>query len=83
MQMLTFKLSLMLMHVPRYMYMAKYATKGEPRSQAVPSIFKSSVDHVSDNSDAHKVLRSAMVRSVGERDFSAQETAHQLLSLPL
>lgn len=24
-----------------------------------------------------------MVKSVGERDFSAQETAHQLLSLPL
>ena len=24
-----------------------------------------------------------MVRSVGERDFSAQETAHQLVSLPL
>ena len=64
-------------------YMAKYATKDEPRSQAVSSIFKSSVDHLSDNSDAHKVLRSAMVRSVGERDFSAQETAHQLLSLPL
>ena len=51
-------------------YMAKYATKGEPRSQAVSSIFKSSVHHLSDNSDAHKVLRSAMVRSVSERDFS-------------
>lgn len=33
--------------------------------------------------DTHKALRSAMVRSVGERDFSAQETAHQLLGLPL
>ena len=33
--------------------------------------------------NAHTVLKSAMVRSVGERDFSAQETAHQLLSLPL
>ena len=64
-------------------YMAKYASKGEPRSQAVSSIFKSSVDCLSDNGDAHKALRSAMVRSVGERDFSAQETAHQLLSLPL
>ena len=64
-------------------YMAKYASKGEPRSQAVSSIFKSCVDRLSDDSDAHKALKSAMVRSVGERDFSAQETAHQLLSLPL
>ena len=35
------------------------------------------------DSDTRLGLQSAMVRSVGERDFSAQETAHQLLSLPL
>ena len=64
-------------------YMAKYASKGEPRSQPLSSIFKSSVDRLVDESDARTALRSAMVRSVGERDFSAQETAHQLLSLPL
>ena len=64
-------------------YMAKYASKGEPRSQPVSSIFKSCVDHLTDTSEAHTALRSAMIRSVAERDFSAQETAHQLLSLPL
>lgn len=64
-------------------YMAKYAAKGEPRSQALSSVFKSCVDRLATDSDARTGLRSAMVRSVGERDFSAQETAHQLLSLPL
>ena len=64
-------------------YMAKYASKGEPRSQPVSSIFKSCVDRLNSTSHAHTALRSAMIRSVAERDFSAQETAHQLLSLPL
>ena len=64
-------------------YMAKYAAKGEPRSQPVQAIFKSCVNNIHDHSEAQKALRSAMVRSVGERDFSAQETAHMLLSLPL
>ena len=64
-------------------YMAKYAAKGEPRSQTVHSIFKTCVNDLSGSSHAHKVLRGAMLRSVGERDFSAQETCHMLLSLPL
>jgi hypothetical protein len=64
-------------------YMAKYASKGEPRSQPVSSIFKSCVDRLNNTSHAHTALCSAMIRSIAERDFSAQETAHQLLSLPL
>ena len=64
-------------------YMAKYAAKGEPRSQTVHSLFKSCVDDLSHSSDSHKALKRAMLRAVGERDFSAQETCHMLLSLPL
>lgn len=64
-------------------YMAKYATKGEPRSQPVSAILKTCVDRLHDDSDARTALRSAMVRAVGERDFGSQETAHMLLSLPL
>ena len=64
-------------------YMAKYAAKGEPRSQPVSAIFKSCVYRLRTNSDSCTALRSAMMRSVGERDFSAQETGHMLLSLPL
>lgn len=64
-------------------YMAKYAAKGEPRSKSVHAIFKTCVDSLSDQSDARKALRSAMLHAVGERDFSSQEITHMLLSLPL
>lgn len=64
-------------------YMAKYVAKGEPHSQAVSAIFKSCVDGLQDDSDTRPMLRRAMIRAVGERDISAQETAHMLLSLPL
>ena len=64
-------------------YMAKYAAKAEQKSKALDSIFKSCVNNLTETGDSHKVLRSAMVRAVGERDFSSQETAHMLLSLPL
>ena len=64
-------------------YMAKYAAKAEPRSKSVKTIFKTCVDTLHDDSDSRKALRSAMLRAVGERDFSSQETAHMLLSLPL
>ena len=64
-------------------YMAKYAAKGEPRSKDVQSLFRSCTENTSNSSNGHQILRRAMLRSVGERDFSAQETGHMLLSLPL
>ena len=64
-------------------YMAKYAAKGEPRSKALSSVFQSCVGCLAVDSDTRSGLQSAMVRSVGERDFSAPETTHQLLSLHL
>ena len=64
-------------------YMAKYVAKSEPRSQAVTEIFNFCVSSLRDDSDTRSALRRAMIRAVGERDFSAQETAHMLLSLPL
>ena len=63
--------------------MAKYASKGEPRSLAPSSAFQACVEHLGDESNTHTAFRSAMVKSLGKRDFSAQETAHLLLSLPL
>lgn len=64
-------------------YMTKYAAKGECRSQPVQTLYKSCVEHLNNNSDGRRVLRTALLHSVGERDFSAQETSHMLLSLPL
>ena len=64
-------------------YMAKYAAKSEPRSRSVAAIFESCVGGLQNDSDSKSALRRAMIRAVGERDFSSQETAHMLLSLPL
>ena len=41
------------------------------------------VSRLSQTSQACNVVRSAMIKSIGERDFSAQEAAHMLLGLPL
>ena len=55
-------------------YMAKYAAKAEPRSQTVHSLFKSCVDDdLSNSSHAHKALRRAVLRSVGERETSVHK----------
>ena len=64
-------------------YMAKYVAKAEPRSKSVSDIFTSCVQACPQNGNSTSVLRSAMIKAEGERDFSAQETAHMLLSLPL
>ena len=64
-------------------YMAKYSAKGEPRSQSVQSVYKACIERIHDTDNATKALRSALLSSVGERDFSAQECSHMLLSLPL
>ena len=64
-------------------YMTKYAAKAETKSQTAKQIFKTCVSKLSPTSQTCNVVRSAMIKSIGERDFSAQETAHMLLGLPL
>ena len=63
--------------------MSNYAAKGEPKSQPVQSLYKSCVECLSDTSNAKKFLKSAMIRSVDEKDFYAPETCHMLISFPL
>ena len=58
-------------------YMAKYATKGEPRSQSA------SVNRLDNTDMASSALRRAMIQVIGERDIGSQETAHMLLGKPL
>ena len=64
-------------------YMAKYATKGEPRSQSASDILKVCVNRLRDNDRASSALRRAMIEVVGDRDIGSQETAHLLLGKPL
>ena len=63
-------------------YCAKYATKCEPRSQALKDIFTSIVRSVIDDNTSLKAVQKLLINSVGERDYSAQETCHLLLQLP-
>lgn len=63
--------------------MAKYISKSEPILKAVSTIFVDSINKLRSHSTTATAIRTAMIQSVGNRDFSAQETAHLLLSLPL
>ena len=56
-------------------YLCKYAAKGERRSHDAHAILKSCVGQSDDLNDTRSVLRRFMLRAVGQRDFSAQETA--------
>ena len=64
-------------------YMTKYAAKAEVQSQTAKQIFQTCVTKLTQASQTQSAIRSAMIKSIGERDFSAQETAHMLLGLPL
>jgi hypothetical protein len=64
-------------------YCAKYATKSEPRSQPLKEIFSSIVKSLSEDSSSLKAVQKLQINSVDERDFSAQETCHLLLQLPM
>lgn len=64
-------------------YLAKYATKGEPRSQQLKHAFNAVINDPELDNDSVKATKRLMMKSIGERDFSAQETMHQLLSLNL
>ena len=64
-------------------YMAKYATKGEPRSQSATEILSVCANRLNNTDMASSALRRAMIQVVGERDIGSQETAHMLLGKPL
>jgi len=59
-------------------YCAKYATKCEPRSQALKDVFTSIVRNMTEDNTSLKAVQKLLINSVGERDYSAQETCLQL-----
>ena len=63
-------------------YVAKYATKSEPRSKALREVY-SNIVKKGDDCNITKVAQKIMISSVAERDYSAQETGHLLLQLPM
>ena len=64
-------------------YCAKYATKSEPRSQPLKEVFSTIVRSLSEDNSSLKAVQKLLINSVGERDYSAQETCHLLLQLPM
>ena len=64
-------------------YCAKYATKCEPCSKPLKEVFTAIVRSLNDDSSSLKAVQKLLINSVGERDYSAQETCHLFLQLPM
>ena len=63
----------------------KYASYPEVKSPVLKKVLDTVLANASVNSATNgtKIIRKLMIKSLGERDFSAQETMHQLFSLKL
>ena len=64
-------------------YLTKYTSKAETLSAVARDSFVSVVTKLNDDLDAKKTIKKLMMKAVGQRDMSAQEVMHQLLSLKL
>ena len=64
-------------------YLTKYASKSEPKSPALKQSLKDILKNVSSDCQSDTIIRKLMMKALGERDISAQETMHHLLSLKL
>lgn len=64
-------------------YWTKYVTKSEPRSQSLKDAFANIVCSLSDGNWSLKAVQKLLTNCVGERDYSAEETCHLLLQLPM
>ena len=64
-------------------YVAKYATKSENRSESLKDIYATIVRNLKDDDRSLKAVQKLLMKTLVERDFSAQETCHLLLQLPM
>jgi hypothetical protein len=64
-------------------YVAKYASKAEPRSSAFSDILDRILSESQPEDTLLAPVQKLLLHSVAERDISAQETCHILLGLPL
>jgi len=64
-------------------YISKYASKSEPRSMAFSDIFNQILNKSKPEEISLISIQKLLINSVTERDISAQETCHLLLSIPL
>ena len=64
-------------------YCAKHATKSEPRSKTLKEVYTTIVRSMSEDSTSMTAVQKLFINSVGERDYSAEETYYLLLQLPM
>ena len=64
-------------------YCTKYVIKSEPRSQSLKELFTTIVRGLREGNSSLKAVQKLLINIVGERDYSAQETCHLLLQLPM
>ena len=64
-------------------YCAKYVTKCEPRSQSLKDVYATIVRGLKEDDGALKAVQKLLISTTAERDYSAQETCHLLLMLPM
>ena len=64
-------------------YCTKYVTKSEPQSQSLKEIFTTIVCGLTEGNNSLEAVQKPLINTVGERDYSAQETCHLLLQLSM
>ena len=64
-------------------YCTKYVTKSEPRSESLKDTFAKIVRSLKDDNRSLKAVQKLLIHTIGDRDYSAQETCHILLQLPM
>lgn len=64
-------------------YIAKYASKAESSTATFPDLLASVVEHMPPGHNAQSACQKLLNKMLGERTYSAQETAHLLLGIPL
>ena len=67
----------------RVLNYTKYAAKSEPRSKGLKAVYGNVLKTLKSDGSSLKMVQKLMISSVGERDYSAQETCHLLLGLPM
>ena len=64
-------------------YCAKYVTKCEPHSQCLRDVYDTIVRGLKEDDGPLKAVQKLLISTTAERDYSAQETCHLLLMLPM
>lgn len=64
-------------------YLTKCAAKGDQSTPILKAAFTTILNNAPSNSNPHRAIKQIVMKTLGERDYAAQETMHHLLSLKL